>query len=39
MIDNIHIYRAKSFTSLKAELNQDINRIFVFIRYINGTFP
>ena len=31
--------RAQSFTSLKADLRQDINRGFAFIRYLNGIFP
>ena len=30
---------AQSFTSLKADLRQDINGGFTFIRFLNGTFP
>ena len=29
----------KSFTSLMADLSQDINRVFSFIRCLNRTFP
>ena len=31
--------RAQSFTSLKADLCQDINGGLAFYRWINGTFP
>ena len=30
---------ARSFTSLKADLRQDINGGFAFSRFLNGTFP
>ena len=33
------IYRAQSFTSLKADLRQDMNRVSSFSRCLNGTFP
>ena len=33
------IFRAQSFTSLKEDLHQGINRGFAFSRYLNGTFP
>ena len=33
------IFRAQSFTSLMADLCQDINRVSSFSRYFNGTFP
>ena len=32
-------YRAQSFTSLMADLRQDINRVSSFIRFLNGTCP
>ena len=32
-------FRAQSFTSLMADLHQDINRISSFSRCLNGTFP
>ena len=32
-------FRAQSFTSLKADLRQDINGGFAFSRCLNGTFP
>ena len=31
--------RAQSFTSLKADLRQDLNGGFAFSRCLNGTFP
>ena len=31
--------RAESFTSLKADLHQEINGGFPFSRRLNGTFP
>ena len=34
-----HEPRDKSFTSLMAELCQDINRVSSFSRGLNGTFP
>ena len=33
------IYRAQLFTSMKADLSQDINWSFAFSRCLNGTFP
>ena len=33
------LFRAQSFTSLKADLHQDINGGFPFSRRLNGTFP
>ena len=30
---------AQSFTSLKADLRQDIKRGFAFRRWLNGTYP
>ena len=33
------IFGAQSFTSLKADLRQDIKRGFAFSRCFNGTFP
>ena len=38
-ITNKIIPRAQSFTSLMADLRQDINRGFAFSRCLNGTFP
>ena len=35
----MYILRAQSFTSLKADLRQDINGGFTFSRCLNGTFP
>ena len=32
-------FGAQSFTSLKADLRQDIHRGFTFSRFLNGTFP
>ena len=33
------LLRAQSFTSLMADLRQDINRVSSFSRCLNGTFP
>ena len=35
----VSIYRAQLFTSLKADLRQDMNRVSSFSRCLNGTFP
>ena len=32
-------FRTQSFTSLMADLRQDINRVFSSSRCLNGTFP
>ena len=34
-----HAHRSQSFTSLMADLRQDINRVSSFSRCLNGTFP
>ena len=36
-IVSLHALGAQLFTSMKAELHQDINRVFVFSRCINET--
>ena len=33
------LFRAQSFTSLMADLCQDMNRVSSFCRCLNGTFP
>ena len=33
------LFRAQSFTSLVADLHQDINRVSSFSRCLNGAFP
>ena len=38
-LKNIYLFRAQSFTSLMADLCQDIKRVSSFSRCLNGTFP
>ena len=39
VMKNIYTFRGQSFTSLMADLRQDIKRLSSFIRYFNGTLP